>query len=123
MLAPVPTLSKLRLESIAREVSHEFLDELVALFRSDVEKRLEHLSESILHRQLEQALGSAHTLKGAAASLGVLRLRAVTARLEDYLEREDWRGVDTTLVRLLREFAHVRTVLGPSSRADAPVTP
>jgi len=119
-LPPTPTLSKVRLDAIARDVSREFLDELVALFLTDVAKKLERLSDVIRERDLEQALASAHDLKGAAASLGVLRLRAVAGKLEDFLQRGDWRASDTTLVRLLREFAHVRSVLAPEQRAVAP---
>lgn len=119
-LPPTPTLSKVRLDAIARDISHEFLDELVALFLTDVAKKLERLSDAIRERNLDQSLASAHALKGAAASLGVLRLRAVAGRLEDFLQREDWGASDTTLVRLLREFAHVRSVLAPEHRAASP---
>ena len=101
-IPPIPTLEKVRMDNIARDVSHEFLNELVGLFLTDVAKRLEGLSDAVRERHLDNALASAHVLKGAAASLGVLRLREVAGKLEEYLEREDWRAVDTTLVRLLR---------------------
>lgn len=119
-LPPTPTLNKVRLDAIARDVSHEFLNELVALFLADVDQKLERLSDDIRERNLERALASAHTLKGAAASLGVVRFRVVAGKLEDFLERGDWRASDTTLVRLLREFAHVRSVLGPQDAAASP---
>ncbi len=108
---PIPTLENFRLESIARDVSREFLLELVSMFVTDVEKRIALLSDAVRERQLARALSSVHTLKGAAASLGVLRLRQVATNLEEYLERDDWRASDAALVRLLREFAHVRAVL------------
>jgi len=117
---PTPTLSKVRLDAIARDVSHEFLNELVVLFLTDVDKKLERLSDAVRERDLEQSLASAHAVKGAAASLGVLRFRVVAAKLEDFLQRGDWRASDTTLVRLLREFAHVRSVLGPQDVAASP---
>jgi len=108
---PIPTLEKIRLESIARDVSREFLLELVSLFVSDVEKRIDFLADAVRERQLAKALSSVHAVKGAAASLGVLRLGRVATNLEEYLERDDWRASDAALVRLLREFAHVRSVL------------
>jgi HPt (histidine-containing phosphotransfer) domain-containing protein len=123
-IPPVPTLEKVRMDNIARDVSHEFLNELVGLFLTDVAKRLEGLSDAVRDRKMDNALASAHVLKGAAASLGVLRLREVAGKLEDYLERGDWRAVDAMHVRLLREFAHVRSVLGrggdSSDAASAP---
>jgi HPt (histidine-containing phosphotransfer) domain-containing protein len=118
-LPPVPTLNRLRLESIAREVSTEFLDELVALFVTDVAKKLDALSDAVRERRLQPALQSTHALKGSAASLGVSRLRELAARLEEHLRRDDWRAVETMHVRVLREFAYVRRVFGHAPEHDS----
>jgi HPt (histidine-containing phosphotransfer) domain-containing protein len=118
-LPPVPTLSRIRLESIAREVSAEFLDELVLLFVTDVAKKLEALTDAVRERRMQAALNSTHALKGAAASLGVLRLREMAARLEEHLRRDDWRAAETMHVRLLREFAYVRRVFGHAPEHDS----
>src|SRR5689334_23646537 len=107
----VPTLSRIRLDDIERDVSREFLIELVALFVSDVALRLERLSDAVKLRETAKAAAFAHALQGAAASLGVLRLRAVAQRLEEAVESDDWGASDATLARLVSEFAHVRTVL------------
>jgi HPt (histidine-containing phosphotransfer) domain-containing protein len=114
----VPTLNQHRLDAIERDVSREFLIELVALFVSDVALRLERLSDAVKLRETAKAAAFAHALQGAAASLGVLRLRAVAQRLEELVEKDDWGASDATLARLLSEFAHVRSVL--SHIGDAP---
>lgn len=122
----VPTLNRRRLADIERDVSPEFLIELVALFVSDVALRLERLSDAIQLRQTAKAVGFAHALQGAAASLGVLRLRAVAERLEDLVKQGDWEGSEAALARLQSEFTHVRGILagigqgwrGPSLEPD-----
>lgn len=118
-LPPVPTLNRLRLESIAREVSDEFLDELVVLFVTDVAKKLEALTDAVRERRLQSALQSTHALKGSAASLGVSRLREMAARLEEHLRRNDWQAAETMHVRVLREFAYVRRVFGHAPEHDS----
>jgi len=107
----VPSLNQHRLDAIERDVSREFLIELVALFVSDVALRLERLSDAVKLRETAKVAAFAHALQGAAASLGVLRLRAVAQRLEEVVEQDDWGASDATLARLLSEFAHVRSVL------------
>jgi HPt (histidine-containing phosphotransfer) domain-containing protein len=107
----VPTLSQPRLDAIERDVSREFLIELVALFVSDVAGRLEKLSDAVKLRETAKAAAFAHALQGAAASLGVLRLRAVAQRLEQVVEEDDWGASERALARLMSEFAHVRSVL------------
>jgi HPt (histidine-containing phosphotransfer) domain-containing protein len=115
----VPTLNQHRLDMIERDVSREFLIELVALFVSDVALRLERLSDAVKLRETAKAAAFAHALQGAAASLGVLRLRAVAQRLEELVEKDDWGASDATLARLISEFVHVRAVL--SAVGEQPV--
>jgi HPt (histidine-containing phosphotransfer) domain-containing protein len=107
----VPTLSRIRLESIERDVSREFLLELVEMFVADVQKRLLSLADAVKGRETVKATDVAHALQSAASSLGVLKLRHMAARLEDHVKQSDWSASDVTLGRLLREFAHVRGVL------------
>jgi HPt (histidine-containing phosphotransfer) domain-containing protein len=116
----VPTLSRVRLDDIERDVSREFLIELVGLFVSDVALRLERLSDAVKLRQTAKAAGFAHALQGAAASLGVLRLRAVAQRLEELVEQDDWGASEATLARLMSEFEHVREVLAALGEETPP---
>jgi HPt (histidine-containing phosphotransfer) domain-containing protein len=116
----VPTLSQNRLDAIERDVSREFLIELVALFVSDVARRLEKLSDAVKLRETAKAAAFAHALQGAAASLGVLRLRAVAQRLEQVVEADDWGASERALARLMSEFLHVRSVLASFGIASPP---
>jgi HPt (histidine-containing phosphotransfer) domain-containing protein len=109
--ASVPTLNRGRLDAIERDVSREFLLELVGLFVTDVGLRLERLSDAVKARQTKRVASLAHALQGSAASLGVLRMRAVAQRLEELTEVDDWGASDVTLARLINEFQHVRQVL------------
>jgi HPt (histidine-containing phosphotransfer) domain-containing protein len=118
----VPTLNQHRLDDIERDVSREFLIELVALFVSDVALRLERLSDAVKLRETAKAAAFAHALQGAAASLGVLRLRAVAQRLEELVENDDWGASDATLARLMSEFAQVRSVLSQIGEQPADAT-
>lgn len=106
-----PTLSRRRLESIERDLSREFLLELVELFVNDVQKRLQSLADAVKDRETVKAADVAHALQSAAASLGVLKLRHMAARLEDHVKQSNWTASDATLERLLSEFNHVRGVL------------
>ena len=117
-----PTLQQTRLDAIEKDVSREFLIELVDLFVADVARRLDKLSDAVKLRQTAKAAAFAHALQGAAATLGVLRLRAVARRLEQVVEEDDWGAGERNLARLISEFAHVRSVLaslGGSSRPAA----
>jgi HPt (histidine-containing phosphotransfer) domain-containing protein len=105
------TLSRRRLESIERDISREFLLELVDLFVTDVQKRLHSLAAAVAGRETVKAADVAHALQSAASSLGVLKLRHMAARLEDHVKQSDWSASDATLERLLTEFNHVRGVL------------
>jgi HPt (histidine-containing phosphotransfer) domain-containing protein len=108
----VPTLSERRLNDIERDVSRELLMELVALFVSDVTVRLERLSDAVSKRNAQRAASFVHALKGAAASIGVLRLHALAQRLEEHVERADWAARDQALARLASEFPRARAMLG-----------
>lgn len=99
------------MDSIARDVSGEFLLELVGIFLADVTVRVDRLVLAVAARDGKEIYTLAHSLKGSAASLGVLRLQAHAARMEHHLTREDWDGCGRTLERLVSEFAHVREVL------------
>ncbi|HTQ02355.1 MAG TPA: Hpt domain-containing protein [Polyangiaceae bacterium] len=122
----VPTLNRGRLDAIERDVSREFLVELVGLFVTDVAARLERLSDAVKARQTKRASSLAHALQGSAASLGVLRLRAVAQRLEELTEADEWGASDATLARLIDEFQHVRQVLvaiGSEASSDRAAKP
>jgi HPt (histidine-containing phosphotransfer) domain-containing protein len=110
----LPTLSPVRLDEILRDATPEFLVELAALFVRDVERRLKNLETSVRERDGRQTALGAHTVQGAAASLGVLRMRSLAEALEADAGRQDWPAVDQSLDRLLAEFGYVRRLLQTS---------
>lgn len=110
----LPTLSPVRLDEILRDATPEFLVELAALFVRDVERRLKNLETSVRERDPRQTALGAHTVQGAAASLGVLRMRSLAEALEADAGRQDWPAVDQSLDRLLAEFGYVRRLLQTS---------
>jgi HPt (histidine-containing phosphotransfer) domain-containing protein len=116
-----PTLNRVRLNDIERDVSREFLIQIVGLFVSDVAERLERLSDAVKARETQRTTSLAHQLQGSAASLGVLRLRSVARRLEELAEKHDWGASDATLARLIKEFQHVRQVLA-TIRSEPPTS-
>jgi HPt (histidine-containing phosphotransfer) domain-containing protein len=119
----VPTLNRGRLDAIERDVSREFLIELVDLFVTDVAVRLERLSDAVKARETKRASSLAHALQGSAASLGVLKLRSVAQRLEELTETDDWGASDATLARLIHEFQHVCQVLKAIGSEPPPERP
>ena len=74
----VPTLSRIRLDDIERDVSREFLIELVGLFVSDVALRLDRLSDAVKLRETAKAASFAHALQGAAATCACARWLSVS---------------------------------------------
>ena len=116
----IPTLSRVHLRDIEREASREFLIELFGIFVTDATKRIARLSEAVHQRQSARSASFAHSLKGAAASLGLLRLRTVAGRLEEHVENDDWPASDATLARLIHEFQHVQTVFSSLDPEELP---
>jgi HPt (histidine-containing phosphotransfer) domain-containing protein len=110
----LPTLSPVRLDEILRDATPEFLVELAALFVRDVERRLKNIETSVKNRDPRQTALGAHTVQGAAASLGVLRMRSLAEALEADAARLDWPAVDASLDKLLAEFGYVRRMLQTS---------
>lgn len=110
----LPTLNPVRLDEILRDATPEFLVELAALFVRDVERRLKNIEASVRERDPRKTALGAHTVQGAAASLGVLRMRSLAEALEADAARQDWPAVDQSLDRLLAEFGYVRRMLQTS---------
>ena len=113
-----PTLVESRLEEIARESSNEFVAEITQIFVTDVEERLATLSSVVVARDAAGVCVAAHSVQGAASTLGVMLLGSLAAALERYAERGDWRKADWALERLRAELFHVKAALGELS--DAP---
>jgi HPt (histidine-containing phosphotransfer) domain-containing protein len=85
----LPIVDRARLKLIARgdtALGNEFLDELVTEATTIVER----LGATIAAGDRPGVRDLAHNLKGMAAELGALRLRAAAAALDAELEPERW---------------------------------
>lgn len=62
----------------------ELLDELLILFRDSSAADFQQLQEATVTNDTEGILSSAHSIKGAAASLGIEGVRMVAMEIEEY---------------------------------------
>jgi len=108
---PPPTLNRQRLAQIAADSSQAFVSEIAQAFVSDTEKRVAELAEIVASQDAERVADAAHFLRGAAASLGVVRLGTLAAALERYAKRGDWSKALWALERILGELSHVKNAL------------
>ena len=65
-----------------RSTKPEFLAKLFAVFQEDEPQRLAALGEAVAKADLEQVRYLAHSIKGAAATLGMERLRDAAREME-----------------------------------------
>lgn len=61
----------------------ELIEEIVAVFRDDVPPRLDEIDAAMGAGDIAEVARVAHSLKGAAGSLGAERLEALALLLED----------------------------------------
>jgi HPt (histidine-containing phosphotransfer) domain-containing protein len=78
------------------------LASLVDSFLQDVPKRLTAIEEALARRAAHDVMHQAHTIKGSAAALGVVQVRALAARIEGAANAGDLDGL-TGATSLLRE--------------------
>ena len=57
--------------------------------------------------------GQAHTIKGAAASVGGEGLRAVAQQIEEAVRQGDWPAVYSSFVQLEEQFARLQRAMAP----------
>jgi HPt (histidine-containing phosphotransfer) domain-containing protein len=72
----------------------ELLQELLDIFKDSCKKDLALINEGISENDPKKVCGAAHSIKGAAASLGILGIRDVALIMET-----DSRGGGLTLAR------------------------
>lgn len=89
----------------------EFLRELAAIFLEDTPKRITELDTSLAAGDAGTFTRAAHSIKGSAANLGAMRLRAAADKLEHYSRREGLTAVDEMVTAIKAEFAQAATEL------------
>ena len=61
----------------------ELLEELIEIFKDSYKKDLDLIKKGIDMNDAEQICSAAHSIKGAAASLGILGIRDVALSIEE----------------------------------------
>jgi HPt (histidine-containing phosphotransfer) domain-containing protein len=85
----------------------DFLRRLFDVFREDEPKRMAALEAAVGVADLEQTRYLAHSLKGAAATLGMEPLRDACRGLEFAAKDEDTAGLPAALALVRREMERV----------------
>ena len=86
----------------------ELLDELLILFRDSSAADYQQLQEATTAKNTEGILTTAHSIKGAAASLGIESIRVAALEIEEYAREsqgaESVEGKVTELGQLLKQL-------------------
>jgi PAS domain S-box-containing protein len=88
-----------------------FLAEVVALYLEQTPRHLAALRGAVEHQDANTLTRAAHTLRGSSASLGAVRMRALSERLEAIGKAGATDGAAELVAALDAEFARVRHLL------------
>ncbi|HWZ90644.1 MAG TPA: response regulator [Polyangiaceae bacterium] len=101
-----------RLQELADEAgSPRIVEELSLIFVEDMDRRLEALREATDERVERKLLSVIHSVKGACANFGALRMAVLAEAIERRAKRGDLLGLDLEVGELCTEFQVVRRVL------------
>ena len=87
------------------------LDELLIAFLDNVPRQIAALEQAIMSGSASEVRLVAHTIKGASANLGALRLQAAADDLERAAETGDLNGAGNMAAALRAEFDSLRTAV------------
>jgi PAS domain S-box-containing protein len=109
-----PVIDRPLLESLRElqgEGERDIFNELIELFLSDVPLQLADLREAAEAGESHSVERIAHTLKGSAANMGALRMKALLAELEEIGRSEELGAAPERIAQVEKEFGRVRAVL------------
>jgi HPt (histidine-containing phosphotransfer) domain-containing protein len=89
----------------------EFLREIVGIFLEDTPLRIIDLMQSLAAADAGKFTRAAHSIKGSAANLGAMQLRAAAEQLETYSRKEGLVAVDEMVAAIKVEFAKAKAEL------------
>ncbi|HOZ44967.1 MAG TPA: Hpt domain-containing protein [Candidatus Hydrogenedentes bacterium] len=90
----------------------EVMKELITVFAADVRSLIEQLKKSARREAFREIGQVAHTIKGAAGSIGAVRLEAEAGCLERLARTGDSAAIITELDRIDLEFRGALECLG-----------
>jgi PAS domain S-box-containing protein len=108
--APLPETEILNRADVFERLGLEgaALDSLLAMFLEDIDTQLDLLDRQILEGDIIALAANAHTLKGAAANLGLDRIRDAAYRLEQAIQRYHLNKTAPIIPALRQEVAALR---------------
>lgn len=107
------------LRMLQDEGEPDLVAEVVQLFLEDGPARLQAIREATLAGQAVQLGKAAHGLKGSAANVGAVVLRALCERLEHMGKAGDISGCAPLLMQIEAEYPRVQSALEPLVRGAA----
>ncbi len=93
------------LRAIRRPGSPDLVHELVTIFRSDAEKNLLTLARHLAAADLAEAANLAHRMKGSAGMIGLMRLAARCAAIEQACRARNRNEAESLLPGLESDLA------------------
>lgn len=105
------------LRALNADDNDEFLREIAGIFLEDTPKRIADLDQSLAAKDLGKFTRAAHSIKGSAANLGALVLRAAAEKLETHSRKEGFAGVEDMITSIKTEFSQAKTELERIIRA------
>ncbi len=100
------------LRSLSAGDNDEFLREITGIFLEDTPARIIELTQSLVRHDLASFTRAAHSIKGSAANLGAVKLRAVAEKLEHQARVKGLDGVHELVAQLKAEYARTQRALG-----------
>ncbi|MGM0642243.1 MAG: Hpt domain-containing protein [Thermodesulfobacteriota bacterium] len=87
------------------QLEEEEAGELVELFISTTLSDMNKIRDAVRFNDFENAAGAAHSIKGAASSMGLDRISSLAGQAETLAKEEDFDQMEEMLGRLKREIA------------------
>jgi HPt (histidine-containing phosphotransfer) domain-containing protein len=99
------------LRALDPENGDEFLREIIGIFLDDTPQRIAELDQSFAAGDAAKFARAAHSIKGSAANLGALVLRATAETLEHQARQTGLAGTETLVATVKTDFALAQTEL------------
>lgn len=119
---PSTDLLDLRYLAEAAEGNVEFIESILHDYLKGTGHQLEELHGALLAQDVEALRRLAHSVKGASASVGAIRVMEAAARLEEQLRAEGMARADQLVFAVTSEFRRLEAHLARNGEAAFLVT-
>lgn len=87
------------------------LSNLIKIFLEDTAKSISKLKQALTERNADIFMRAAHSIKGSSATIGAMRMAAISAELERLASADSLDKADGVLSGLEKEFERVSDLL------------